>query len=57
MNVILTHPKHGTKVAICQPEIDHDLEHGWKRQDDVQMVPPITVNELAKKRGRPKKEK
>ena len=55
MNVILTHPKHGTKVAICQAEIDADALNGWKRLD-VQQVEPITEPEK-RKPGRPKKEK
>jgi hypothetical protein len=31
MNVILTHPKHGAKIALSDVEIAHDEKLGWTR--------------------------
>lgn len=31
MNVLLVHPVHGAKYALCEAEILHDEEHGWSR--------------------------
>ena len=68
MNVVLKHPKHGLKVAICQQEIDYDRTHGWEVFEPVEAVPApifqehpvpdfLAQNALTKRGpGRPRKE-
>ena len=29
MHIYLKHPIHGTKVAISDIEVEHDVENGW----------------------------
>lgn len=43
MNVVLTHPVHGAKVAISDAEIAHDEKQGWKRY-----TPDTAVKKSAK---------
>ena len=31
MNTVLTHPKHGAKIAISEAEIKNDEKCGWTR--------------------------
>ena len=52
MVIYLRHPVHGNKVAIAEAEAAYDETNGWERYD----VEPESVNELAKPRGRPRKE-
>ena len=53
MVIYLRHPVHGNKVAIAEAEAAYDETNGWERYD-VDSAEP--VNELAKPRGRPRKE-
>jgi len=39
MNIYLQHPIHGTKVAICEMEVEHDERNGWK------IYNPVTPSE------------
>ena len=54
MVIYLRHPIHGNKVAIADAEADADEKNGWERYELGTLL--TTVNELAKPRGRPRKE-
>jgi len=54
MVIYLRHPVHGSKVAIADAEADADEKNGWERYELGALLTP--VNELAKPRGRPRKE-
>ena len=54
MVIYLRHPIHGNKVAIADAEADADEKNGWERYELGALLTP--VNELAKPRGRPRKE-
>tara|TARA_R110000868_G_scaffold236994_4_gene491041 strand:- start:772 stop:954 length:183 start_codon:yes stop_codon:yes gene_type:complete len=57
MVIYLRHPVHGNKVAIAEAEAVYDETNGWERYDAGALLTPIvSVNELAKPRGRPRKE-
>jgi hypothetical protein len=50
----MRHPLHGNKVAIAEAEAVYDEKNGWERYELGDSDEP--VNELAKPRGRPRKE-
>ena len=52
MVIYLRHPVHGVKVATMEAEAQADEKRGWVR--DTADTPD--VNQLAKPRGRPRKE-
>lgn len=54
MVIYLRHPLHGSKVATMEAEAEADEKNGWERYDVGALLTP--VNELAKPRGRPRKE-
>ena len=54
MVIYLRHPVHGSKVAIADAEADADEKNGWKRFEPGDLENEVT--ELAKPRGRPRKE-
>jgi len=57
MVIYMRHPFHGNKVAIAEAEAEADEKNGWERytlESTEQESEP--VNELAKPRGRPRKE-
>jgi len=54
MVIYMRHPVHGSKVAIAEAEAEADEKDGWERYDAGALLTP--VNELAKPRGRPRKE-
>jgi hypothetical protein len=56
MVIYLRHPVHGTKVAIAEAEADADEKNGWERLRTWLTLLTNPVNELAKPRGRPRKE-
>lgn len=35
MNVVLTHPMHGAKIAISEKEMLKDIENGWAKHEVV----------------------
>jgi hypothetical protein len=61
MVIYLRHPVHGNKIAIAEAEAIYDEQNGWERYDVESTEPaakqtPEFVNQLAKPRGRPRKE-
>ena len=54
MVIYLRHPIHGNKVGIADAEADADEKNGWEGYELGRLLTP--VNELAKPRGRPRKE-
>ena len=59
MVIYMRHPVHGNKIAIAEAEAVYDETNGWERYDVGALLrpsPPESVNELAKPRGRPRKE-
>jgi hypothetical protein len=59
MVIYLRHPLHGNKVAIAEAEAVCDEKNGWERYTVESTEPEPEsepVNELAKPRGRPRKE-
>ncbi len=54
MVIYMRHPLHGNKVAIAEAEAEADEKNGWERFEPGD--PENEVNELAKPRGRPRKE-
>ena len=57
MVIYMRHPTHGTKVAIAEAEAVGDEKNGWERYTLESTEPESEpVNELAKPRGRPRKE-
>ena len=57
MVIYLSHPVHGTKVAISDVEAAEDEKNGWSRYNpDTPTEAAPVVNELAApRRGRPPK--
>ena len=55
MVIYMRHPFHGNKVAIAEAEAEADEKNGWERYT-LESTEPEPVNELAKPRGRPRKE-
>jgi hypothetical protein len=55
MVIYMRHPVHGNKVAIAEAEAVYDEKNGWERFELGDPSEP-EVNELAKPRGRPRKE-
>lgn len=56
MVIYLTHPVHGTKVAISNYEAEADEKNGWSRYNPDTPTEAAPVNELAvRRRGRPPK--
>lgn len=54
MNVVLVHPVHGAKVAICEQEITGDEKNGWTRYEAAAPVVTTTPDAPAKrKKGHP----
>lgn len=56
MNIYLTHPTHGAKVATMELEAEADEENGWTRYNpDEPISEPVAENELEvkRRRGRP----
>ena len=58
MVIYLSHPVHGTKVAISEVEAVEDENNGWSRYNpDTPTEAAPVVNELAaRRRGRPPKD-
>ncbi len=58
MVIYMRHPVHGTEVAIAEAEAEADAKNGWERYDAGSLLTPSesVLNELAKPRGRPRKE-
>jgi hypothetical protein len=52
MVIYLKHPKHGTKVAICDMEAVADEKNGWTRYNPDTPVQAAPVNTLEIKRRR-----
>ena len=52
MVIYLRHPVHGNKVATMDAEAEADEKNGWERYE----LGDPEINELAKPRGRPRKE-
>ena len=52
MVIYMKHPKHGTKVAICDMEAEYDEKNGWKRytEDTPVVEEAAPVNALEVKR-------
>lgn len=42
-NIVLTHPKHGAKVAISEQEALTDISNGWLRYKEPVVEPVIEV--------------
>jgi hypothetical protein len=56
MVIYLSHPVHGTKVAISDGEAEADEKNGWSRYNPDTPTEAAPVNELAaRRRGRPPK--
>lgn len=56
MVIYLKHPKHGTKVAICDMEAVADEKNGWTRytlDTPVEAAPVANELEVKRRRGRP----
>lgn len=45
----MRHPKHGTKVAIQEEEVEHDKKRGWVEYDPDEPVIPVVARETLKK--------
>ena len=58
MVIYMRHPVHGSKVATMEAEAEADERNGWERYDVGALLTPSepVLNELAKPRGRPRKE-
>ena len=59
MVIYMRHPIHGNKVATLEAEATADEKNGWERYEVGALLRPVlpeSVNELAKPRGRPRKE-
>jgi hypothetical protein len=41
MNIVLTHPKHGAKIAISEVEAKQDEKIGWVRYTAPTPVEPV----------------
>jgi len=58
MHIYLSHPVHGSKVAISELEAELDEANGWVRYElgdaPVHHSPPANELEM-KRRGRPRK--
>ena len=56
MVIYLSHPVHGSKVAISDVEALADEKNGWSRYNPDTPAEAAPVNELAvRRRGRPPK--
>jgi hypothetical protein len=56
MVIYLSHPVHGTKVAISDVEAAEDEKNGWSRYNPDTPTKAAPINELAApRRGRPPK--
>ena len=57
MVIYLKHPKHGTKVAICDMEAVADEKNGWTRYTlatlSEKAAPVVNELEVKRRRGRP----
>lgn len=56
MVIYLKHPKHGTKVAICDMEAVADEKNGWVRytlDTPVEAAPVVNELEVKRRRSRP----
>jgi len=56
MVIYLKHPKHGTKVAICDMEAVADEKNGWTRYTlgtPIEVAPVVNTLEVKRRRGRP----
>jgi hypothetical protein len=56
MVIYLKHPKHGTKVAICDMEAVADEKNGWTRytlDTPIEVAPVVNTLEVKRRRGRP----
>ena len=50
MHIYLKHPIHGTKVAICDLEVEYDERNGWSKYNPDETEAVVVVNELEAKR-------
>ncbi len=50
MNIYLTHPVHGAKVAISDAEAEYDEQSGWTRYNPDAPEDAAPVNALGTKR-------
>lgn len=61
-NIVLTHPKHGAKIAISEQEALNDIANGWSRYVETVVETPVESVEQAepvnslKRKGRPRKD-
>ena len=55
MNITLTHPVHGAKVATMELEAVDDEKNGWTRYtlDTPDVVEEAAPQEVKRRRGRP----
>jgi hypothetical protein len=57
MVIYLKHPKHGTKVAICDMEAVADEKNGWTRYTlatlSEEAAPVVNELEVKRRRSRP----
>lgn len=53
MNIYLTHPVHGAKVATMELEAEADEKNGWTRYNPdtpVQVAPAVNTLEIKRRR-------
>ncbi len=56
MVIYMKHPKHGTKVAICDLEANSDEKNGWVRythDTPEKEVAPVNALEVKRRRKEP----
>lgn len=57
MTIVLVHPIHGAKVAICEEEVTADEKQGWTRYIQVEVDTDKAVSSRKPARGRSGKER
>lgn len=56
MNIYLSHPVHGRKIATMELEAENDEQNGWTRYTldaPVELEPVLNSLETKRRRGRP----
>jgi len=48
----MKHPKHGTKVAIQEEEVEHDKKRGWVEYDPNEKPESKTITLSGSKEGK-----
>ena len=58
MNITMTHPVHGAKVATMDLEAEEDEKNGWIRYnpDTPVQVAPVNTLEIKRRRSKPVEE-